>query len=724
MSLAGRVALVAIPLLVLASIWIPPLAHYLVLLPAPSDMVIERSRSIPPRGLLQEIGEAKHTLIPPLGRLIEKPADEADALLIPAPGAESGYPFDPRRLGDLEYASMSVPRTLLKAYAVTADERYFDAAREFLADWAAFEAGAWLPHGLLWNDHAVAARAWTYTEFWRLFRQHPGYNVEEARQFLRQVTTAAARLADPAHYTYASNHGTMQNLALMHLGLAFPELEGFDELPDLGLSRQREQFGYMMSAGGMVLEHSAGYHRLGTELLAVMLRYRTLQQAPIPESLLAAYGLARSVYRQLRAPDGTLPPLGDSSIALLGPEVLTTEIDGAGRATPLRRDADWGDPDPVSWYPDAGYAIWWSPAGKAQGNSQTTITWARFPRHGHKHADELSFNLRSGDMHWWRSSGYWPLGHEQRSAATSWAGSNAPHLAGELYDSLRQSLLLGYVAGQGIRILDLRRDGPDSFSVRRQIVHVEPDLWLILDAYPKAADGPLRTLWTTSHDISITRAQGEEGFALQAAGSATALRTWFLGEPEVSPRRVRGQADPFAGWVESLYSPEPSDALLIDMPSQQRWVANVSLLSDLPATSFAAPLARRWQGSESWHFEVPIGDDTLSISREGRQIRVLRRGEETSVSLQPVAAGNPSAWQKKSLENYHRAASGYGPVFNARIPYRTKMTRWLSVLFMLQIVGFYLVARHTAMPLAPIGALVSLGWFAVAAWLHLVYFAT
>lgn len=728
MNAVLRAAGLLIPLLVVASIWVPPLHHHFVPAPPPADDILQRLRSVPGDGLLTELGAAKHALVPPLGRVIEDPAVEADALLGPGDGstgaAQAPYPLNPNLLNDLDYASLIVPRTLLKAYASTGNERYFAAARRFLADWADLELGAWLPRGLLWNDHAIAVRSITYSEFWRLFRRHPDFNPAEARQFLRLVVAAAARLADPVLYTHTSNHGTMQNLALMHLGLAFPELDGFAALPDLGLRRQQEQYGYMMSSEGVVLEHSAGYHRLGMELLGIMLRYRTLQQGAIPQPLATAYARARSVYRQLSAADGTLPPLGDTSIALLGPQALTTELTDAGDAAPLSRDPPQTDPAPASWYPDAGYAIWWSSADAASRAAQTSITWAHFPRHGHKHADELSFNLRTGPTFWWRSSGYWPLGHGQRGAAKSWTGSNAPHLAGEPYHSERRSELLGHAAAQGLRIIDLRRSGPGDFRVRRQLIHVEPDLWLSIDAFGGAPGQSARILWTTDHDIAITTGTDPTRFSLIPQASSARLKVHFLGAPDVAPRLLRGQTRPFAGWVEIGFRPKPADALLVELPARDSWVANVSLLTDAGAPPVDGPVAKRWRGPESWHFEVPTGTQTLSIRRQGDRLRLaLLDSPEAGIEIPLEAPEADSVWRRQSKQDHARAAARYGPPFKDVLPYRTRMSLWLGILLGLQLAGLWALGRYASRVQAPAGMVASLVWIGIGGWLHLSYFA-
>lgn len=720
---------VVVPVLAIASIWARPLLHHYVHAPAPSPSVVQSLRSSPSDALLVELGAAKHTLIPPFGRLIDDPVAAAEILLRgveeagAAAQARSPVPFNPHLLGDLDYASLLVPRTLLKAYQVSGEARYFDAARDFILDLAAYDLSAWLPTGSLWNDHAIAARSLTYSDFWRAYRRHPDFDEEEARTFLRLVIANAKRLADPKLYTHGSNHGTMQNVALLHLSLAFPELDGFRDLAALGIARQIEQSGYMISSEGFVLEHSAGYHRLGMELLAVALRYRTLQAKPLPMALVETYERALAVTAQLRGTDGLLPPLGDTSVSRDGSEPLTTEISTTtGEAGPLRRDRVWPRPSPASWFPDAGYAVWWSGADGTDAAAQTAIAWSRFPRHGHKHADELSFNLRAGSTFWWRSVGYWPLGDRQRGTAESWTGSNAPHLVGERAASPRASALRGFGSSQGVVAIDLERSGPGSFRARRQLVHVAPSLWLTLDHFEDEPGRHARLVWGTGPDVRITEGGTAGVMQLRSPGATAGLDALFLGAPAVTARIVRGQEQPFAGWVEEGYRAKPADAVVIVTPSSDAWLANLSIAADPDGAALDPRDATvEWRGPEDWRLGLSTGEGPLSIERDGALIRVTR---EQSLPVRELALSAPplsSPWRDESEALYASAASRYGSDHRDLVDYRKRLTLLLAALLVLQELGLLVLRGWIGRWAAPLRSLAATVWLGIAGWVHFFY---
>lgn len=717
-----------IPFVVLCSVWLPPIAHYHVSAPPISANTIDSLKNSPPDRLLVELGEAKHALIPPLGRLLLDPVPEANAILDrlvassseERPNMES--PVNPRLLGNLDYAMLVVPRIFLKAYETTGDEIYFDAARNFIVDWADFERGRWLPTGLLWNDHAIAARAITYSEFWRVFRRHPDFDSETARVFLELVAASAIRLADPAHYTHSSNHGTMQNVALMHLSLAFPDLSGFSALAELGMQRQLEQIGYMVSPEGFVLEHSAGYHRLGMELIAIALRYQTLRGKALPEDLVATYKGARDIYAGLAGPGGILPPIGDTSASLPAPVPLTTKITDSGLALPLQRVAHHGQTTSAAVYPDAGHAIWLSTSGPEDAVTQSTVSWSWFPRHGHKHADELGLNTRTAGTRWWTSVGYWPLQHSLRRAAESWSGSNAPHLADEAFDSERSSEVLGSASENGIYALDLLRSGPVDFSVRRQIVFVQPGIWVTIDTF---TDGPGRTarvVWGTDVQNRIVQGPVPGAYTVVPASNDYLMRTYISSSGVLKSSIVRASVEPFAGWVENEYSPAPADAIVIELPSENSWLANVSVLdTDPPGGKVAERALTEWEDAENWQVGIGSEPHSIIVSRMGKEIAVTGAALPSPLrtQLQPLAVDED--WQRQSQTLFEVAETRYNSGFADLRSYRLQLSAVILALAVLQILAVTITRRALPTCLAFLRTATTAGWLLASMWIHLVY---
>ena len=94
-------------------------------------------------------------------------------------------------------------------------------ARDMIVAWNAYRPPP-LPKGLLWNDHATAARIRVLGEFWRLdIGGVPTHRPEVGRAVLEQAARYGALLAKRGRFTFASNHGMMQNLALLQLERAF-----------------------------------------------------------------------------------------------------------------------------------------------------------------------------------------------------------------------------------------------------------------------------------------------------------------------------------------------------------------------------------------------------------------------------------------------------------------------------------------------------------------------
>ena len=719
----ARTVGIAIALLVIFSIWIPLFSHYHITAPTIDSPTLQRSRSNPTDTVLAEIGKYKHKLVPPLGMDLKDPIGTAEHILqrngttCSAKMGKTGL-FDPQCLIDLEYASFGVPRTLLAAYEASGREKYLDAARRFILAWADYERRVWLPNGLLWNDHAVAVRSVAMSEFWRHYRHSPQYDERQAKNFLSLVSATALRLANPAYYTYASNHGTMQNLGLLHLSLAFPELPNSAAFADLAIRRQQEQITYIFSPEGVWLEHSAGYHELGMELLGIYLRYMTLLGKDIPPGVWDTYLKARSVYTQLRTSAGSLPRIGDTTESSRYVEPLTTGVDETGRAVPMVRMVPADHPQSNALYVDAGYAIWWSGVNQA---CQLTVSWSNYARHGHKHADELSLNLRNSDGRWWTSVGYWPLTHHLRKKAQSWAGSNAPHLQNEPENSARRSLLRGYAWTDNVAAIDLERRGPDRFRTRRQIIHVHPGLWVVLDAFGGEPARTVRVVWGTEYDVAVTPGRFDNTYTLTKDGARTDFFVHFLTNTRTSAVVLRGSEDPFAGWVEVEYSPVPAYAFVLETPANESWITNTTL-SSASGFALAGPTRMvRWTGPEQWRLEIPTTHAIIGMQRAGATISITKGPTDSPLALLLSSASARSNDAIQGDAAYAAAAATYGPRFRGFLHWRWRATFLLFALLIAQELILWWL-RHVHPPRASqLGLVSTVLWVGIGVWLHTKY---
>ena len=115
-----------------------------------------------------------------------------------------------------------MPDILVDAYTASGNDAYLTFAKDLIIAFAKMERKLWIDRGLIWNDHAVAERATVIIKFWRAYRNHNNFNPTEARLILQLLQRCILLLAKPSHFNSVTNHGIMQNLALLQYSIAFP----------------------------------------------------------------------------------------------------------------------------------------------------------------------------------------------------------------------------------------------------------------------------------------------------------------------------------------------------------------------------------------------------------------------------------------------------------------------------------------------------------------------
>ncbi len=246
-----EVAFILIPFCVLCAIWFPVVSHFRVPQRTVAEGMIDAARLSPEDGVLEELDGFFALSINPKWETEEQLVTAAEEILrgrVDVPGfpvADLGIPLDAEDLEkpgtSLLLAGLSVPKILLDAYSVTRRDEFLLAAKDRIMAWARFEDAKLLPVGLLWNDHAIAARVQVLTQFWRFYRRHPEFQTNVARELLEWISRSGEMLARPSHFTFWSNHGFMQNLGLWNISVAFPSVPGTEDYKQLALERMSLQ---------------------------------------------------------------------------------------------------------------------------------------------------------------------------------------------------------------------------------------------------------------------------------------------------------------------------------------------------------------------------------------------------------------------------------------------------------------------------------------------------
>ena len=606
---------------------------------------------------------------------------------------------------ELPFSSLRSADLLVQAYRAGGDVKHLSTARDLILSFARYERSAWLDRGLLWNDHAIAARVGVVIRFWESYRKSALFANADAAEILQHLARCAALLASPAHFTAWSNHGVMQNVALLQIAVAFPGLVNDTAVRRLAFERLSMQWQYYLSTEGVVLEHSSGYHLEGRELLNLAVRVVQMNGLTVPPRWLPPLELAGGFLKRLTRPDGTLPAFGDTRVRVptvpRAPNQALSEVVGSELAL----------------YPLSGYAIWCThclDGTTSLDGSHSVATWSFFPGPAHKHADDPGFLLWADGRGWITASGYVPYSSVYRSPVEGWLGSNAPHGEGESPDPGRQSTLLGSASSPLSVLLDMQRKNTDGAGFRRQIASLGGRLWLVIDEpIGSSSWAASETTWTFYPDLSLEPTGALQYRLIDAKGHQLAVSLVTCSGQQATTSVHRGEHQPFAGWVATETGVLPTTALRVLTPNRC-WTAT---LFDTRGTG--APLQVELDDSQNWRAKGA----GWSMSRAGAEFSVQFAQDAQAVSISPPPdTGEAKASVAASLAAAVRAYPKYRNVDE----YRWRVAQWLAALWLAQCLAYLAFKRRlSVLGWAPFArAAILIGWGTVGTWLSVVYFAT
>lgn len=603
-------------------------------------------------------------------------------------------------VGVLSFSSLFQVDVFVHAYRLSGDGRYLATARDLALAYARYERAAWRDHGFLWNDHAIAARVGVIVRFWAAYRGSALFEESAASEILQHVARSAALLAMPAHFTAWSNHGVMQNIALLQVAAAFPALVDPAALARLAIDRLALQLPFYASEEGVVLEHSAGYQEMGHMLLAMAMPLAELNRLPLPQGWAAKLERSDSVLRDMRRPDGTLPPFGDTLVDV--PAVPRVAADPA--ETELR---------PPQLFPLSGLALWSGVAGDGRPASHSTVTWSYFPGHPHKHADEMSLVVWAAGRGWITPSGYAPYDSDLRTAILGWQGSNAPHAAGEAAASKRQATLLGAAASTLSVLLDMRREWVGGGGFRRQVLQVAGGRWLVIDEPLAPVPGDaMETLWTFMPDLVLESRGGGRYLLRGDAGEAMTVSLLAAAGPPRATEHLASRS-PLAGWIATERGMQGAPALRV-AAGGRGWTATLFEFGRAPARA-----SLTFDDAEHWRIAAP----GWQAARDGARLQVVVDERRADAELRTP---RDTAAARESIQQALAAATKAYPKYRNLDEYRLAVAGVLSVAWLVQALALHValprMRRRRILPLIS-GVLLS-GWAAGSVWLAMVYFAS
>jgi len=488
---------------------------------------------------------------------------------------------------------------------------------------------------------------------------------------------------------------------------------------------------FYISNEGVILEHSPGYHAVGLEFIGMAFRYMSLLKLRISDEWRQKYEKAKIVLSDLRRPDGSLPMIGDTGSGSVARAVLVTRFDTNGRSLPLSSREDWIPMNPNTLYLDSGYCTWWNglhERAKIDEINQTIITWSHFPGHGHKHADEMSLSFWAGGTPWWENVGYWPYEDRRRVEAVSWSGSNAPHFIDETAASVRNTTLRFYGSSSYIRVVDLERRVPEGYTIRRQVVALNPSIWIVIDVNIGGSKKQMETIWTTVPQVEIANSSIRGAYHLKTSSNHTSVTAFPLGSVGLRVRKLRGSFTPFAGWSVNNQIPQPSDAIVLEQRPGDSWTAMIWTVNTAAGsdTDFVQPpFMKTWKDAEHWNLVISRRAGVTTVVREGNKINIQHAKHGMQRDQLTLTEGTASSSERDQiLGGYKEAQRIYPGPFLDLLSYRIKISGFLGALLLLQEIFFLFYAKIINRYFIALRALSACGWVSMGIWLVLIYFRT
>ena len=345
-------------------VWWPVFSHYRVTPALPTPAIVELHRTRPADSVLGTVAEASmitdHPLSGEAAVVAARRILAGELALAALPVLPVGRDFDAADLErgvpvqQLFTASLIVPDLLLRAYEHSPDPAFLAAAQRYLRSFIDYERGQWRPAGFLWNDHAVSNRVPVLARYWKLARTASADNAAMGARVHLHALRLGDMLFKPSLFVANTNHGVMQNLGLLELATAFPELPQAPGYRRLAMERLAKQLPFYISSEGAVLEHSAGYQFHGTVLTGHLVRVLQAGGHTAPPDLQVAHERSLDFLARLQRPDRSLPLLGNTyRYAWQLPRSLA--VNGTVWDTHLRER-----PSFTQTFPVVGTAVWWS----------------------------------------------------------------------------------------------------------------------------------------------------------------------------------------------------------------------------------------------------------------------------------------------------------------------------------------------------------------------------
>lgn len=447
----------------------------------------------------------------------------------------------------LYYQSLDFLPYLLNAYEETGEIKYLQKAKFYVFDWIKDNRVLFKSKNeFTWNDHSTANRVLNIIQFWKFYKDSNLYTDENARELVYSMIQHGKFLASDANYT-PSNHGIMEDQALMALSITFSQLPKSDEWFNKAKTRLVSSLKRDVTSEGVHKEHSPAYHTLVKGLFRDIRGYMAHYNRYEGEFDQALDKMNK--YEQyLVMPNKDYPIFGDTE---------RSKVPGFTQVPLLEEKA----------FKDGGVAFLrnnWKTAEKPM----YLMFSSAFHSTVHKQADDLSFILSYGSTDFFVDGGKYNYNQEDsyRQYFTSVFAHNSIAVNDQSYvinpDKIGQSKIINFKSTPTYSYITGRHTLYDNIVIERTIIYLKPSNVVIHDKILSDDENKYSQIFNVGENVTVNKVSDKE-FLLKSKLDSTSVRLTQLDSSSLAGVDIySGLKNPIKGWQSySLNEKHPINSI-------------------------------------------------------------------------------------------------------------------------------------------------------------------
>ena len=449
---------------------------------------------------------------------------------------------------------------LTNAYEMTNDNKYLSKAEWFIKSWMKHNpnpndnVSEWA-----WSGHGTANRLLNLIYFWTEYSKSSIFDEEFSQQLFTLLDIHGEFLTDKKNYE-DYNHGIFQDQALLELSVIFNEFPRSSQWQKTAIARLLARFNKDVSESGIHREHSPAYHIVVLNLFLEIKDFMDYYSISYPKVFHKKINLMQEYLAYITKDNGFLPLVGDTGQSNTLNSIKKDHIINEYWAYRSSKGKKGIKPNiPFRVYLDSGTAIYRS---DYQDFPQESIYWLFtncFNSVIHKHADDLSFDLRYKNTDYIVDSGRFNYkeADEYRKYFRSVFAHNSIAVDGKTYplnsSQIGKSILLNSVekndsfyAVQGFH--ELYKD----IKVFRSLIQYKDKALIIHDRIYSNTNHNYTQIFNIGKDVEILK-NDSTNYRLNSKINDSYIKLQQLDTISKS-NQYFGSTDPIYGWQSSDFN--------------------------------------------------------------------------------------------------------------------------------------------------------------------------